>query len=100
MIVEDVAGSTEARRERAGRSVAFPEGARGITEFVVPLCPAWRKAADLVAARTAIPRFGDQFDSAEHGILAARLEEAALVVEAVWLAGENRAEIKAKAIDF
>jgi len=62
-MVEAVAGGGEARGQSARRHLAAPEIAHGVAEFVVPLGPARREAADLVAARTAIPRLGDQFHS-------------------------------------
>jgi hypothetical protein len=62
-MVEAVAGSREARGQSARRHLAAPEIAHGVAEFVVPLGPARREAADLIAAGTAIPRLGDQFHS-------------------------------------
>src|SRR5262249_39525108 len=76
-----------------------PEVADIVAELVVPLGPSRRESADLVAARPAIPRLGDEFDGAEYRVLADRFEEAALIVEAVRLAREDGAEIKAEAID-
>src|SRR6185312_13748289 len=99
-MVEEVARGAEPCRQRRGRRRAFPEVAHGIAELVVPFGPARREGADLVAARTQIPRLGDQLHRAEDGILAARLEEAALIVEAVGLTRQDGAEIEAEAVDM
>jgi hypothetical protein len=60
-MVEAVAGGGKTRRQRARRRLAAPEIAHGVAEFVVPLGPARREAADLIAAGTAIPWLSDQF---------------------------------------
>ena len=99
-VIEDVAGRAKPRGEGARRCLTAPEIAHRVAEFVVPFGPARRKAADLVAAGPAIPRLGDQLDGAQHRVLAARFEEAALIVEAVRLAREDRAEIEAEAVDM
>ena len=90
----------EPRRQSARRCLAAPEIAHGVAEFVVPLGPARREPADLVAAGAAIPGLGDQLHRGEHRILTAGLQKAALVVEAIRLAREDRAEIEAEAVDM
>src|SRR6185503_7846576 len=50
------------------------------------------------AARAAIPRFGDELHAGEHRILGTGLEKAALVVEAVRLAREDRPEVEPEAV--
>src|SRR5205085_1214511 len=82
------------------RRLATPEIAHGITEFVVPLGPTRRETTHLVSARPAIPRLGDQLDSAQLRVLAACLQKAALIVEACGLAGEDRAKIETEAVDM
>ena len=53
------------RRELADEpAVAFPERAHGVAIAAVPLRPAGRKAADLIAAFAEVPRLGDQLDAA------------------------------------
>ena len=99
-VVENVARGAKARSERARRGLAAPEIAHRIAEFVVPLGPARREATHLISARTAIPRLGDQLDRAQLRVLAAGLEEPALIIEPAGLAGENRAEVEAKAVDM
>ena len=81
-------------------SSPFQKPRIGVAVFVVPLRPPRRKFADLIAAWPAVPGFGDQLDGAEHGILTACFQKAALVVEAVGLARKNGAQIKTEAIDF
>ena len=63
------------------------------------LGPAGRETADLVSARSAIPRFGDQLDCPEFRVLAVRLKKPALGVETLGLAGETGSKIKAKPVD-
>src|SRR5215469_415811 len=95
-VVENVARSAKARSDRAGWRLAAPKVAYDVAELVVPLRPARREAADLIASRTAIPRFGDQFYSAQLRILATGLQKSALIVETVGAAGEDRPEIETK----
>src|SRR5690606_10169224 len=70
--------------------VAAPVGPYGVAIAVVPLGPARREVGDLVAARTDVPGLGDQLDAGEDRILAAGVQKAAALVEAVGLAGEDR----------
>ena len=48
---------------------------------IVPLGPAGRKVAHLIAARACVPGFGDQLDPREHRVLAYRMEETRVAVE-------------------
>src|SRR5271154_3210511 len=97
-MVEAVPGGGETWSQRTGRCLTAPKIAHRVAEFVVPLGPARREAPNLVAARTAIPRLCDQLHGGEYRVLAAGLQEPALVVKAVRLARQDGAEIKAKAI--
>ena len=98
--VEQVARTRDAARElRQHAVVALPVGADRVAELVVPLGPARRELADLIAARADVPRLGDQLDAAQHRVLAAHVEEAAALVEAVRLAGEDRGKVEAEAVD-
>src|SRR5246127_1352981 len=99
-VIKQVARRAQPRSKGACRRGSAPEVPHGIAKLVVPLCPAGRKAADLVAARPAIPRLGNQFYSAQLGILAAGLEKSALTIEAFRLSREDRAEIEPKAVDM
>src|SRR5271154_4943874 len=96
--VEAVPGGGETRSLRTGRCLATPKIAHRVAEFVVPLGPARREAPNLVAARTAIPRLGDQLHGGEYRVLAASFQKTALIVKPVRLTRQNGAEIKAKAI--
>ena len=99
--VELVAGAGKALGEIGHHAlIAFPESADGIAEAVVPFRPARRKAAHLIAARTAIPRLGNQTHAREHRILPATVEKAAAFVETMRLAAENRGEIEAETVHF
>ncbi len=80
-------------------AIAAPEVAHGVAERVVPLRPARREAADLIAARPAVPRLGDELDFREQRILPDRFEEAALGLEAIGLARKDRAEVEAEPVD-
>src|SRR5208337_2364979 len=44
-------------------------------------------------------RLGNQFHGGKHGVLAARFEESALIIESVGLSCQNCAEIEAKSVD-
>src|SRR5580704_18985517 len=92
--VEDVSGGAQTGCHSAGGVLPLPESAYCVAEFVIPFGPARRKFADLITARAAIPRFGDQFDSAQHRILAAGFQKATLIVEAILFARKNSADIK------
>src|SRR6266851_5884433 len=91
-MIEYVARRAEPRSDRACRRGAAPEVPHRVAEFVVPLGPAGRKAADLVAARPAIPRLGNQFYSAQLWVLTAGFQKTALTIETVGLPREYRAE--------
>ncbi len=90
----------QAARELADQSVvALPVGAHRVAVLVVPLGPAGREVADLVAAGAEVPGLGDQLDVGQHRILADDVEERAEPVDVVQLAGERRREVEAEAVD-
>ncbi|MCY1552278.1 hypothetical protein D9M68_886640 [compost metagenome] len=62
-------------------AVAFPEAAQPVAVLVVPLGPAEREVADLVAAVAQVPRFGDELHAVERRVLPDRVEEAAEVLD-------------------
>ena len=97
--LEQIRRRAQPRRERAGGRVPCPEAPGRVAELIVPLRPARRKAADLVAPGPAVPRLRDQLDGLQDRILAARLEESALIVEPVRLAREDRPEVEAEPVD-
>src|SRR5690554_7352830 len=69
--------------------IATPEGATSVAVPVVPFRPARWKAADLVTAGAAVPGLGNQLHLAEHRILAAGVEKATALVEAMGFAAKD-----------
>ena len=98
-------GEQVGRRGEAGGElgqlsvVAAPIGPHRVAIAVVPFRPAGRETADLVAAGPDVPRLGDQLDLAEGRVLAAGVEETAVLVEAVRLARQDCREVEAEAVD-
>ena len=97
--IELVRRGAKTRRQRFRVPVAPPEVSHVIAKPVVPFRPAGGKAADLISARAAVPRLGDEFDISEHRILAHDLQEAAFGVEPVGLARKDRPQIEAESVD-
>ncbi len=99
-LVEQVRRGRQPRREFGELAlIALPERPHRVAEAVIPLRPARREPADLVAARAAIPGLGDQLDLAQYRVLAAGIEEAAALIKAIGLARQNGGEVEAEAID-
>src|SRR5690606_5004815 len=70
-LVKDVARPQKSGRETLHHAfVALPEAAHGVTILVVPLGPAGRMIAKLVAVRTGIPGFRDQLYLGQNRVLA------------------------------
>jgi hypothetical protein len=59
-----------ARQYTALAKVASPEFTHTIAVDIVPFGPAWRKIAELVAAGTRIPGFGDELGFGQPRIVA------------------------------
>src|SRR5262249_23617530 len=73
-LVEQVGRPGQPPRDVADQpAVTAPESAHRVSELVVPLRPARRKTADLIAAEADIPRLCDQLYPRQHGILPDRL---------------------------
>src|SRR5690606_4212106 len=67
--VVDVGGAGDARGELGELvAIALPELPHRVAVLVVPLRPAGREAADLVAAHAGVPRLRDQLGGGEHRI--------------------------------
>ncbi len=99
-MVETVAAGRQALRQLGRQSfVAFPPGAHVVAELVVPLGPARRKAAHLVAAGSDVPWLGHQLDARQHRVLPAALQEPAAFVEAVRFARKDGRQVEAEAVD-
>src|ERR1700744_6370838 len=99
LAVEYVAGAEQPACQRGWRRLGAPVIAGGVAKLVVPFSPTGREVADLIAAGSGIPGLGDQLDRREQRVLVHRLQEAALLVEAVDFSREDGAEIEAEAVD-
>ena len=75
----DVAGARQSREASSGTwpGVAAPEPPHAVAVRAVPLRPARRETAQLVAVGAGVPGLGDQLDRREHGVLLDDLEEGA-----------------------
>src|SRR5690242_13197080 len=93
LMIELAFGRAKPVSEPYTRQFAAPVVPDIIAELVVPFRPTRRKCAHLISSRSAIPRFGNQLHRPQYRILAARLQESTLVVEAVRFARQNRTEI-------
>src|SRR5262249_40580925 len=98
--IEQITRSAQSWRESAGGRVSLPERAHVVAELIVPFRPTRRKFSYLVTARTQVPPLGKKLHGTQNRILATRFQEAALVVEAVRFAREDRAQIEAEAVYF
>ena len=67
---------------------------------VVPFRPLRGEAADLIAAKTDVPRLGDQLDRRQHRILPDGGQEISAAFEAVRTAAERAGKIEAEAVDM
>src|SRR5690606_882025 len=104
MLAEDVARAGDARGDLAPvRGLAHPEGAHLVAVAVVPLAPAGREGAELVAAGADVPGLGDQLHAGEHRVLGDRLEERRPAGEGRAamrrLAPEHRREVEPETVD-
>ena len=61
--IVQVAGAQQAGGEIAGDIIAMPVFTHRVAIFIIPLGPAWREPTYLIAARTDIPGFANQFQS-------------------------------------
>src|ERR1700727_2316584 len=84
--VELVRRGAKTGRQSFGWSFSAPEVPYRVAERIVPFRPSRRKSANLVTARSAIPRLGNQLHFGEQRILANGLEKAALRLKTVRLA--------------
>jgi hypothetical protein len=76
----------------------FPELAHGIAVLAVPLHPAQREIADLIAALAEIPGLGDQFHRRQRRVLINGVEERAQLIDVLEFSRERRREIEAKPV--
>jgi hypothetical protein len=83
--------------ERAGPP---PVVADRVAILAVPLGPPRREVPCLVAARTAVPRFGDKFHLADHGILLNQVAERGQPVDVIELTGQRGGPVETETIDM
>src|SRR5262249_21085324 len=96
-MAEDVGGAGEARGEVGDDPfIALPEAPDRVAILRVPLRPARREAAELVAVGAGVPWLGDELYLREHRVLAYRFEKGACRREAVADAAQGRCQIEAK----
>ncbi len=99
VVFEQVGRASEARGKlRQLPAIATPQRAHRVAEAVVPLGPARRKLAQLVAARADVPWLGNQLHLAQDRVLAYCIEEAARGVEAMPFAAEDGCQVEAEPI--
>src|SRR5690606_8555600 len=99
IVLEDITGAVQTLGEiRQHAAVTAPETANRVPVAVVPLTPAHRKATQLIAAGSDVPRLRDQLDAGHGGILVQRIEEAAAPIKAIGLPAQHRREIEAEAV--
>ena len=81
-----------------GFVAAAPEVAQAVAVLAVPFRPSGGKIADLVAAFADVPRLGNQFDLADHGILLDQVEEGGQPVHIVQFACQRGGEVETEAV--
>ena len=81
------------------RRLAAPEVAHGVAVLAVPLRPLRREVANLVAARSDVPRLGDEFDLRDDRVLLHEFEEGGELVDLVELAGQGGRQVEAETVD-
>jgi hypothetical protein len=75
-------------------AVAAPEAAHRVAVLAVPLGPADREVAHLVAALAEIPRLGDELHLRDHRVLVDHVEEGPEPVHLVQLARERARQVE------
>ena len=79
--------------------VAFPERPHIVAKAVIPLSPARREAADLIASGAAVPRLGNQLDLTQQRVLAAGHQKAVALIKTIVITAQNGRQIEPEAID-
>ena len=98
-LLVEVARAGEAKGELADLApVALPVPANRVSVLPVPLGPARREVADLVATLAEVPWLRDQLDLRDDRILVDDVEEGRQAVHVVELAGQRRGEVEAEAV--
>src|SRR5438477_381809 len=90
--VEDVGRSSHARRQIGDETlISPPKSSDSVAVVCVPLGPAWREVAELVAVRTEIPRFRNQLYPGQNRVLTDCVEESTTLSVIAVLACQRRA---------
>src|SRR5690606_12618873 len=98
--VKNIARGRKPGREALHAAViALPEGADGVAILIVPLGPAGRMVAKLIAIRPDIPGLGDQLHLGEDRVLPHSLEEHGVVVEFRAVTAKRARKIEAETVD-
>ena len=79
-------------------SITFHVPPDGVPVFAVPLGPADRKVADLIAAFAHVPGLRDQLDLGQDGILVEDVEERTQPVDRMLFSRERGGEIETKSV--
>ena len=96
----EVARSRQAVGEvRHLAAVPLPVSADRIAVAPIPLRPAGRKVAHLVAAFSQVPGLGDELDLADQRVLVNHVEEGREAVDLVELPGQRGGQVEAEAVD-
>ena len=100
VVVEDIRGAGHAFADVPDQACfARPETPQRAAILVVPFRPLRGKRTDLIAAKANVPRFGNELDRGEDGILSYGGEEAAAAIETVGATRQRGGEIEAESID-
>src|ERR1700704_2577134 len=100
VMVEQMRGTRHAAAEVSEEfAVTPPIAPQRAAKLIVPLGPAGRKSAHLIAARAEIPRLGNELYSSQDRILPDRSEKGRTAIEAVRSAAEGGCEIEPESVD-
>ena len=101
-VVKHIAGATQAARQLAARGfVPKPPGAATVAKAVVPLQPAQRKVAQLVAIGPQVPGLGNQTHARQHRVLRHGRQQPGVrlkVVVCAHVAPQRGGQVKAKTV--
>src|SRR5207244_1407409 len=93
-----VGGSSESIGEvRGPPALALPEATHAVPVACVPLAPAHREVADLVAALAQVPGLGNELHLADDRVLADDVEEASKPIHVVQLSSKSRCQVETEA---
>src|SRR5690625_4210336 len=100
VVTEQVAAAAEPGRQFAAHGAAtVPQEPDCVPETVVPLSEAPGELAQLVAACTKVPRFGDQHCVSQLRLLLQRLQERSVGLKTRLGAPQGGGQVEAEAVD-